>query len=449
MVHRKFAMVLWTILGAISLVVGQSSTTHAQEIAVQSFDRDELTLAQNQPPTPPAPLPNPTQTAPRPNPTATAQARPTQPQQPPTNRYSLSSMPYMIGDAFGGGTQTVTVTTGRIGAPIGEKKLITKFEVPRGNGGGSVGQTRLVEGFSPMPQDRGFLNYSFFNAVPLTQTGINVNRFTPGFEKTFLDGDASIEFRTPMAATLDSTISGSGGTIVNHAEFGDLFTSLKLLILQNERSAITGGLSLTAPTADDVRLIDVQGSNLQELRIHNNAVHLQPYLAFISAPNERYFFQSLFQVDVPTSGNRVTGNFAGLPEAEFGSLTNQVYCNVSVCAGYWLYQGRNDRWITGVAPLIETHYSQTLSRANSITATDGNAGAGGNTSTFDLGNRDYQFQLLNMTVGANVQIGPATTMLLGYSTPLGGGSDRQFNGEFRLFLNRRFGPTSGLPRITF
>ena len=354
----------------------------------------------------------------------------------------------MIGDAFGGGTQTVVVSTTTFLDPR-PGTTINTATIPRGSGGGSVGQTRLVEGFNPIPHDRVFLNYSYFNAVPLSQRGIDVNRLTPGFEKTFLSGDASVEFRTPMAVTLDSNISGNGATIVNQKEFGDLFTSLKFLMLRTDRFVFTSGLSLTVPTADDIRLLNVPGSTLQELRIHNDAVHLQPFVAFVRKPDDRRFFQGLFQIDVPTSANRVTGQFIGQPEANFGALTNQVYGSISVAMGYWLYQSENNRLITGIAPLIETHYSQTLSTGNRVIARDGNNPALGNATDIVLGDRNYQFQLLNITTGANVQMGRSTSVLLGYSTPLGSGSDQQFNGEFRLLLNHRLGPSVGTPGVSF
>ena len=50
------------------------------------------------------------------------------------------------------------------------------------------------------------------------------------------------------------------------------------------------------------------------------------------------------------------------------------------------------------------------------------------------------FQFLDMTTGVNMQFGPLTSLLLGYTTPLGSGSDKLFCGEFRLLFNRRFGP---------
>ncbi len=62
---------------------------------------------------------------------------------------------------------------------------------------------KLSENTSPIPRDRVFVNYSYFDNVPLQQGGVDVNRFVPGFEKTFFNGITSVEVRAPMASTLD------------------------------------------------------------------------------------------------------------------------------------------------------------------------------------------------------------------------------------------------------
>lgn len=342
LVHRENRSTLRKLLAAGMLVlvpalsvVGNDNVVAGRQPA-NAFESEsaEGLLAQNQPtqpgatraPTAPPAVPNTTPRPPRPNtnnaPNVNQLAQAPQPQAQ-ANRFSLSSMPYMIGDAFGGGTQSLQVSNTVFTLVAGPVTTVNQFTIPSGTSGGVVGQTKLVEGFSPIPQDRVYFNYSYFNQVPLSATGVNVNRFTPGFEKTFWDRQASVEFRTPMASTLDSTISGNGATLVNHPEFGDLFTSVKFLLLADEQTAFTGGMSLTAPTANDILFTNAPGSTIQELRIHNDAVHLQPFLAMRTTPTERTFFQGLFQVDVPTSGNRVTGQFIGQGPQNIDTLTLQ------------------------------------------------------------------------------------------------------------------------------
>ena len=79
--------------------------------------------------------------------------------------------------------------------------------------GSVVGRMKIAENVSPLPRDRVFFNYSLFGNVPLSQGGGNVNRFSPGFEKTFFNRMTSVELRAPFAATLNSdvTVGGAGG----------------------------------------------------------------------------------------------------------------------------------------------------------------------------------------------------------------------------------------------
>ena len=65
---------------------------------------------------------------------------------------------------------------------------------------------KIAENTSPMPRDRLIFDYGYFDNVPLAPGGVNVNRLTLGFEKTFLDGMMSFELKAPMASTVDSTV---------------------------------------------------------------------------------------------------------------------------------------------------------------------------------------------------------------------------------------------------
>ena len=104
------------------------------------------------------------------------------------------------GDSFSGYS---AVSAFDVGYPV---------EIPNPGAGGVVGRTKIADDTSPMPRDRVFFDYSFFDGVPLTPSGVNVNRFTPGFEKTFFGGLMSFEMKVPMATTLDSTIVEGGAT---------------------------------------------------------------------------------------------------------------------------------------------------------------------------------------------------------------------------------------------
>ena len=294
-----------------------------------------------------------------------------------------------------------------------------------------------------MPRDRVFFDYNDFNNVPLLlNNNINVNRYAPGFKKTFLDGWASVELRTPVATTLNNTISGSSPVSTNHGEFGDMMVSLKVLLSRTDTLAISGGLALTVPTARSVNIIDYPSVMLNQLQIQNRAVYFQPYLSYLWTPNERFYMQSLLTVDVASGGSPVLIDFNGLPMQNLGDIRNQTYLNISVSNGYWFYRNPNARDLTGVSAIFELHQQQTVSPSNIV-----GASSAGNVIT--VGQSGYHFQLLNMTTGLNMQLGPLSSILLGYTTPIGCGTDKQFSSEFRFLFNRRFGPQNRLTRSQF
>jgi hypothetical protein len=152
----------------------------------------------------------------------------------------------------------------------------------------------------PLPRDRVFFDYNYFHNARIIQGGKDVNRFTPGFEKTFLNGMASFEMRVPMMATLDSDITvDNRGSIVNaHGnEFGNLAMILKGLLWFNESLAVAGGMAITVPTADDLYVRTTAGEEL--MRIQNDAVFLTPYLAFLCTPNDTFFYQGFLASTSP------------------------------------------------------------------------------------------------------------------------------------------------------
>ncbi len=127
------------------------------------------------------------------------------------------------------------------------------INAPSPGGGGNVGRVKIAENNSPLPRDRVFHNFSYFDNVPLIESGVNVNRFIPGFEKTFFGGIASVEMRFPFASTLNSDIVAGGIPDDDNLEFGNIGIPLKVLIYQNPNVAFSTGLQVSLPTADDTR----------------------------------------------------------------------------------------------------------------------------------------------------------------------------------------------------
>jgi len=113
-------------------------------------------------------------------------------------------IPNMIGDFFGSGVGSFMESS--------HGHYYSYGTVPNPGAGGVVGRTKIAENTSPIPQDRCLFNYSYFDNVPLYPGGVNVQRITPGIEKTCLGGMMSVEMKVPMAVTLDTTVTQDGDT---------------------------------------------------------------------------------------------------------------------------------------------------------------------------------------------------------------------------------------------
>lgn len=311
--------------------------------------------------------------------------------------------------------------------------------------GANIGRQKLSENTSPIPRDRVFINYNYFNNTPLAPGGVNVNRVTPGFEKTFFDGRMSFEMRMPFATTLDNTVDINGVTNSRDTEFGNLTMYFKALLWQSQKMAFSTGLGVTAPTAQDFAFVN---NGTQVVRVDNESVHLLPFFAALYTPNERLFAQAMMQVDVDTNGNPVSvsgfddvsGQFTG-DLVRIGRPYDYTYMYLDFNVGYWTYLAPNSgRFITGFAPMAEIHVNQTVGAASSTRAV--------------VDGVPWQFTSpgsltsVNATVGANMILRDRATLTLGYGTPIGGID--QFDGEFRLSLNWLFGnsrPNNPLTRV--
>jgi hypothetical protein len=346
-----------------------------------------------------------------------------------------STVPAMIGDFFGTGqTQLVDGPTTVI-VPGG-----SLADAP----GSTVGRMKLGENTSPLPRDRVFINYSYFDNTPLFPGGVDVHRVTPGFEKTFLNGNMSFELRTPFASTLDSTIIPDGTTSTSHTEFGNLTMYLKALLWQNEQLAFSTGLGIAVPTADNANNRDADGTMLMQVK--NQSVHLLPFLGAVYAPDERLFVQGILQFDVDANGNPVSVTSFDGTNNPTGNMTrigrprDRTYMFFDISLGYWIYLNPDGgRLINGIAPIVEYHWNQTLDRGDAVRG--------------EVNGDDWDFSkpghlsVHNAVLGMTALVCDDATLTLAYVTPLHG-SRRQFDGEFRLMFNWLFGASRPTTRLT-
>lgn len=325
--------------------------------------------------------------------------------------------------------KTVVNPNGDTVPVLAAQQDIAIADIPLPGTGGAVGRVKMSENTSPMPRDRVYFNYSYFDNVPLVPAGINVDRFTPGFEKTFMDGLSSIEFRAPFATTLNSNVSTTGITDGDKVEFGNASLIFKSLLYNDERFLFAGGMQLALPTADAVNVNAPDGTTI--VKIKNQSVRLMPYVGALFTPDERFFSQAYLQIDVAANGNDVLTNLDNTELQQIGIIQDNTFLYLDWSAGYWTYLSEDpSALISGIAPIFELHMNQSLQHTDVVRAAN----------NFRLGTFSRNLAVLNAVMGATVQMGQASSLTAAYVTPIGSGVDQQFNSEFRLFYNKRFGP---------
>ncbi len=307
----------------------------------------------------------------------------------------------------------------------------------------NAGKIRLAESTSPIPRDRLFFNYSYFNDVPLAAGGVSVNRYTFGVEKTFFNGMTSLELRAPFSTTLSTDRVFQGANDLSdrrEVEMADMLLTGKLLLWQSETFAFSTGVSFSGPTSGDTNVftLDRIGQNnvlVHKAQIDHSAFHVLPFVGAVWTPDDSWFVQSLLQIDQPFNGDTVRINPTGDPGAalvDAGRLNDQTFAYWTLSTGYWLFrENTTDDWgLSGVAPIVEMHYNTSLNDQDSLTFDNGNRSFGGNSDNIEL---------INATVGVVTQWGWNKSLYIGYAAPIGSGEDQQFDGELRAIFNWRFG----------
>jgi len=321
----------------------------------------------------------------------------------------LASMPNMFGDSYGYQLQVSDFAgTGTVDMPLQ---------------GGARG-VKISENDKALPMDRVFFIYNHFqnaleaNVVGLGARSFPIDQYTLGLEKTFRDGLWSVELRLPFSRT--PRVVGTD-LDVDVGDVGNLAITIKRLLYASESTAIGIGLPIQAPTGDDTT---GEGA-VSSYSLSNDAVHLAPFVGFLNAPNDRVFCEGFLQVDVPTNGNRAS--FGG---TDLGELSEQSLLFVDLALGYWLHRNPYGRAVTGVAGMVEYHYTTTLEDAGTVSGTDG-------FQVLRFGNLANRMDISNLTIGLHTELGK-TTVRVGGVFPLSGGSNRLYDAEVQVSINRQF-----------
>ncbi|WP_166821545.1 hypothetical protein [Thalassoroseus pseudoceratinae] len=292
-------------------------------------------------------------------------------------------------------------------------------------------------------------------------------------------------------------------------EFQDIQLILKGILYQSadRRWTVSGGLGVTAPTGPDlnVRVTDFSvddfafnrylgtGSDLtfaifnpdgsaapsqnlailqgvfplaidQRVRtfdIENETWGVSPFMAFTAVPTNRWYFNGFWQLDVPVNSSSWTyterdvdlqgvlpgasENFEQFSNSQSGEIDDQVLMHLDLGGGYWHYRDPCAKYVTGLASLLELHYTTTLNDADIINVASepirgDTFNADGTQRQFEqsprIGNIGNRVDILDLSVGAHTLIGSNMLLTTGYNVPLRDGEfDRTFDGEFSVILN--------------
>jgi hypothetical protein len=192
------------------------------------------------------------------------------------------------------------------------------------------GAFKISENESPRPLDRVFINFNYFNNLS-TFGGPNPDlyRETFGFEKTFLDGNASFGLCVPLLQKDGS----AGGVGVDG--FGDVTVIGKYAFI-NDRdtgNVLSGGLAVTAPTGRD----PFPGFSL-------HSTLLQPWAGFIYS-DDQFFVHGFSSLVVPTDVRDVIVMFN------------------DIGVGYRAYKAC-DQAISAIIPTLEAHVTTPFNHRN-------------------------------------------------------------------------------------
>jgi len=337
----------------------------------------------------------------------------------------LASVPNMFGDSFFGGGQ-ITVCSMYcpgddvpVGMSISESYCSTADIPPIG-----VRRLKISENNKALPMDRVFFTYNHFqNALDETPgfgdaRSFPYDQYTVGVEKTFNNGLCSLELRMPFAAAHDFS---AFDPLVDSGDVGNLAVTLKRVLRATNRGLLAVGFAVETPTGSYIH--GTAGGS--DFTLHNNALYLAPWIGFLTMPNSRLFYEGFLELNIAANGNQV--DYAG---SNIGTLSEQNLMFVDLSVGYWLLRNPRSRRCAGLAGIVEYHYTTTLQDADTL---DIDAGP----SNIRFGNTRNRVDVSNLTAGLYTEVGK-TTLSVGGVFPLQTDSNRLFDAEVQVYVNRLY-----------
>jgi hypothetical protein len=306
--------------------------------------------------------------------------------------------------------------------------IVTLADLPLAGGARRI---KVAEDNKALPMDRFIFAYSHFENArhlfydfqgPPAEANFRepIERFVLGVEKTFLDEMWSLDVRMPFVNRFRFS-APSPAYAISGGEIGNLHATVKRLLYVNDVCAIAGGMGVDIPTGSDVR----GAVEIYPYEVSNDAVHLAPFLGFVRAVNETWFFHGFLEVDFPVNGNEVSVSGVN------GTLNEQTVLNLDLSAGCWLYRDLSAPLLTGLASVVEFHYTTVLNDTDVIAISPPGI-------DFVFSNFANRMDIANVTVGIHTEISRHTTLRFGGVFPISDKTDRLFDAEVAVQLNRYF-----------
>ncbi len=353
-------------------------------------------------------------------------------------RSRLASVPDMFGD-FLWRNATLRAT----GPLNSNRKTFGAVDMPVAGGGR---RTLVGDINKPLPVDRFYFSYNYFhNAVSSMAAAspgstrsqdANVHRYTVGWEQTFGEDNWSVNFRMPFASDQNflSRVSGGpdGRVASGGGRVGNLAVILKRILYSEDDLVLAAGLGVETPTGSNAAAT----IGRLHFREENQAVFLLPFIAFMHTPSEDNFYQAFLQLSAPTNSNPVElTDLTGDAPRTIGKYTDQTLLHFNVSCGEWLTRDPCSNFCTGIAALVELHYTAALEDSDQILGTeiidDDIAG-------FLLTDDAKRAQMLNVATGFHTEFCDGTTLRVASIFPLLQGSERAFDGELTVQFIRRY-----------
>ncbi len=326
-----------------------------------------------------------------------------------------SASPHMLGDFLATSFGTVTFQDASVGVFV-----LQNTRSPFGR------SFKVAENQSARPQDRIFADFNYFQA-----SGVNIQRFSTGFEKRVLEGQASFGLKIPYytdnpdpLAPPRSQFGDFGASPASESAAGDLTTIFKYAPYMDRISGdtLTLGLAITAPTGSGT-LAGVEPLYTTTVK-HRGSI--QPFVGYLLPTASGWFLQGFSSIDAPFSSGDTTWWFN------------------DVSIGKYINRGDN-YVVSAIIPTMEVHVNSPIG-GDTIAVTGFTPAASGiigvNSGPVVRAGGTFQvYNQVNLNTAITFELNRRSTLALGLVTPLVE-TGRPFNSELQVQFNT-FGIGSG------